>query len=501
VALLGKRAGKPAPRFGIDRSLLDPNLLGAALGDPASWAKWLSVLRAAFALPMSNDDRASFAAIAGDRAPPARPVRELWAVVGRRSGKTRMAAAIACHIGAIEQHKLAPGEVGFVLLLAASKAQASVAFNYVMGYLEASPILAQQIEGVTADEVRLRGNIVIGVHAGSFRTIRGRSLLAVIADETSFWRDESSAQPDVEIFRACAPALAATGGPWVGISTGYRRLGLLFTRWKDFFGVDNDDVLVVQGSSQDFNPSLSSDTIERAKAADPEAAESEWGGGFRADISNFLDDATIEKSIDHGRPLELPPRAEHRYLAFVDPSGGRHDHFTLCIGHREKDLWIADVLRGRAPPFDPTTVVAEYAGLLKDYRVGSVTGDNYSGAWAEQAFKNAGIRYLRSEMPKSQLYLESIPLWMRGAVSIPDHPRLLRELRLLERRASRLGKDVIDHGRNGSDDYANAMCAALVLSAAKNKLPIIPPEAMAWARTPDRKNYGKFGNRTRAVAW
>ena len=36
--------------IGIDRALLDKNLLGAALGDTASWSRWLSVLRAAFGL-------------------------------------------------------------------------------------------------------------------------------------------------------------------------------------------------------------------------------------------------------------------------------------------------------------------------------------------------------------------------------------------------------------------------------------------------------------------
>ena len=471
------------PRFTIDRSLTDRNLLGAALGDPASWARWMAVLKATFALPMSANDRATFAEIAGGRQPPSRPVRELWAVVGRRSGKTRMAAAIAIHIGAIERHQLAPGETGFVLLLAASKAQASIAFNYVKGFLESSPILAQQIELVSAEEIKLKGNIIIGVHAGSYRTIRGRSLLAVVGDEISFWRDETSAAPDLEIFRACAPALAATKGVWIGISTGYRKIGLLYNRWRDHFGQDSDDVLVVQGSSQTFNPSLSTEMIARASAADPEAAESEWGGGFRADISAFLDDATIERAIGYGRPTELPPMSGIRYSAFTDVSGGRHDHFTLCIGHKDKLNWIADVIRGRAPPFDPATVVDEYVALLREYGVTSLVGDNYSGAWAETAFKKAGIKYIRSEAAKSQLYLELLPLFMRGAVSIPNHSRLVRELRLLERRTSRIGKDVIDHGRNGSDDYSNAICGACVTATSRAGPVVVSAEALTWAKT------------------
>jgi hypothetical protein len=450
-------------RIGIDRALLDRNLLGAALGDAASWSRWLSVLRAAFALPMSDADCITFAEVAGDRAPPGQRVNELWCVCGRRSGKTRIAAAISVFIAAIEQHKLASGEVGYVLLLAASRAQASIAFSYVMGFLQNSAILRQQIESMTADEVRLKGNIIIGVHAGSYRTIRGRSLLAVVGDETSFWRDIDSAQPDVEIFRACAPALAATRGLWVGISTGYRRLGLLYQKWRDHYGQDGDDVLVVQGASSTFNLSLDLDMIERAKAADPEAAESEWGGGFRADISAFLDDATIEASVNYSRPLELPPQPGIFYRAFIDASGGRRDHYTVAIAHKDRasGQFVVDVVRGVAPPFDPMQATEGFAKLLRDYHVLSVTGDNFGQEWVQAAWRSCNMRYTKSELPKSQIYLECLPLFTRGLVGLPEHKRLLRELRLLERHTHRSGKDTVDHGKSGSDDYSNVACGVL----------------------------------------
>ena len=88
------------------------------------------------------------------------------------------------------------------------------------------------------------------------------------------------------------------------------------------------------------------------------------------------------------------------------------------------------------PPFDPQSVVSEYASLLKDYKIYSVVGDAYSASWCELAFTKAGIKYIRSEMNKSQLYIEALPLFMRQAISIPNHPKLLRELRLLERPSS-----------------------------------------------------------------
>jgi hypothetical protein len=108
--------------------------------------------------------------------------------------------------------ELAPGETGYVVVLAASKDQAKAIKNYAEGFLRASPMLASSIADVTADEIRLHGGIVIGIHAANYRTIRGRTLLACIFDEVSFWRSEESAQPDLEVYRAVVPALSTTGG-------------------------------------------------------------------------------------------------------------------------------------------------------------------------------------------------------------------------------------------------------------------------------------------------
>ena len=181
----------------------------------------------------------------------------------------------------------------------------------------------------------LRNRVVIGVHAGSFRTVRGRTLLAVVADEVSFWKDESSALPDVETYRACMPSLASTGGMWIGISTPYRRLGLLHQKHRDHFGQDGDDVLVVQGNSKAFNLMLDAMLIESAMAADPESALAEWQGEFRSDIAQFLGDELIDGAVDNGRPLELSPRSNLRYVAFVDPSGGRGDSSRFASATRK----------------------------------------------------------------------------------------------------------------------------------------------------------------------
>lgn len=474
----------PLPHIAIDDALLDDQLLGASLGDDHdSWSAWLCVLRAAYGLPLSRRERKVFKQVAGDRAPPRSRVDELWCVVGRRGGKSRTAASIGVHAACFVPHNLVPGEIGEVAIIAASREQASVIFNYCLGFIQASPLLSQEIEGTTTNEIRLRGNIVIAVRTGSYRTVRGRTLLCAVVDEVAFLRDEASASPDIELYRALLPSLATTRGMFVGISTPYRRAGLLHQKHRDHFGQNDPHVLVVSGPTKLFNPTIDTGVIDRAVASDPEAARAEWDAEFRDDIAAFLDDALIDAAVDPSRPLELAPRPGVDYRCFVDASGGRHDAYTICIAHREGDRFIADVIRGKRPPFDPKTVTQEYAALVKQYHVAKVRGDSYAAEWVATAWRECNVTYERSELVKSALYLEALPLFTRSVVSIPNHPQLIKELRLLERRVHRSGKDVVDHGRNGHDDHSNALAGALHFAANKSKYRYVSD--LSWVGGPD----------------
>ncbi len=129
----------------IDRALTDHRLLGAGFDDLATWRTWRAVLKAAFAVELDDDERAIFASVAGDRQPPTKRVRELWCVVGRRGGKSRMAAALAVYQALFVQYKLARGERGMVLVIAGSMDQAKTVFGYIEGFLQASPTLAKEV--------------------------------------------------------------------------------------------------------------------------------------------------------------------------------------------------------------------------------------------------------------------------------------------------------------------------------------------------------------------
>jgi hypothetical protein len=469
--------------FEIDHALTDQRLLGAALGDLSSWSLWLIVLKAAFGLQLSDSELVTFRKVAGDRAPPGKRVRELWAVVGRRAGKSRMAAALAVFLALFQRHKLAKGETGHVLVLAATADQAKTVFDYASGFIEASEALQREVRSITQHEIRLANDAVIAVHVNNFRTVRGKTILGCVLDETAFWRDESSATPDVETYRAVMPSLVASGGMLIGISTPYRRMGLLHAKHRDHFGVEGDDVLVVQGSSETFRPTLSPALIEAHRASDPEAAPAEWDAEFRSDIAAFLSEDLIELATDLSRPPELPPQQGLQYKCFVDASGGRHDSYTIAIGHKDSGgRFICDVLRGHEPPFDPQEITREYAALAREYGCSKITGDAYSADWITSSYRECNATYLCATKNKSELYLEGLPIFARGLCLLPEHRRLARELRLLERHVSRAGRDRVDHGRGGSDDYANSVFGALHLAMGSGRYRY--PDNMDWVSGP-----------------
>ena len=454
----------------IDRAMRDPNLLGAALGPSASWDTWIAILRAAYGLPLTEAERVAFDAVAGGREPPRKRVRELWCIIGRRSGKSRVAAAVADFIAAFQDHagRLAPGEVGTILVLAASRVQAQTVFNYIRAFFEASPILSQLVDAVTTDEIKLAGNVAIAVHTNNYRTVRGRTLIACIFDEVGFWRDETTSLPDVETYRAVLPALATTGGMLIGISSPYAQRGLLYTKHRDCFGKDDSQVIVVQAGTKVFNPTIDTTIIDQAHREDPEAAAAEWDAKFRGDLSTFVDRAVVERCVDTG-VRERPYDRKFRYVAFCDPSGGAHDSMTLGIAHRENDRSVLDCLREVKPPFAPADVVGEFCRVLNVYKIQSVTGDRYAGSWVSDAFRKEGIRYVASERSRSEIYLDALPQLMGGTASLLDNVRLVGQISQLERRTTRTGRDNIDHMAGASDDLCNAALGAVMHVPSMNR--------------------------------
>jgi hypothetical protein len=483
--------------------LEDPNLLGRDFG-PASWATWKLTLRAGLGELLSDSEAAAFRTIAS-RDPPRRRVRELWLALGRRSGKDSAASALATYLAVfsdLEKH-LRRGERGVVLCLAVDKHQSRLVFNYIRAYFEEIPLLAAMLVSVNDGVIELNNRIDIVVATNNYRSIRGRTVLCAILDECSFWRDETSANPDIEVYSALVPSLITlrdSGAMIVGISSVYRRQGLLYSKFVEHHGKDDDNALFILAPSTTFNPLLTEPgaaaEIERSRALDPARAAAEWDSIWRDDISSLIDPRVLEAACERG-VFERQYNSGTHYVGFTDESGGAGgDASTLSICHRESDgRVVQDLLRVWKPPFKPSQVIAEKAGTLKAYHCTEVTGDRWAGGIPPDLYEQHGIKYVQSSKVTSEIYIDFLHLINSGRVVLLDHQQQKAELLNLERRVSFGGREAIGHPPNSHDDAANACAGACVNASTEPQPWVISDELLRQARTPSRYLSGQSAQR------
>ena len=460
-------------------AMADPALFGPVFGGP-TWAPWRAFVAAVFGLPLDAEGLALYHQATGRTAPPPEPVREAFALCGRRSGKSIVAALLAVFCALFRHYRLAPGETPVILIAAVDKRQAQVILDYCRGLLEASRLTRAEVAQTTAETITLRSGVRIEVRSNNFRSIRGVTCAAAVIDEACFLRDEDSSAPDVELHRALRPALSTTRGLLVAISSPWSKRGLMYQQWRKHHGRDGDPVLTWVAPSAVMNPTLDAAMIEEALTDDPVAAKTEWGAAWRDDLSPFLSQEMVDQVAVPGRH-ELPPVTGLRYAGFLDASGGSQDSFTCAVGHGEdrdgQRVAVLDAIRERPAPFDPADVVREYSRLLKDYGLTTATADRYAGAWVTSAFAEHGVAVEQSAAPKSDLYLGLLPLITSRRCELLDNARLLSQLVNLERRAAASGKQTVSERPGARDDVANAVAGALLATAVPAE-----PGLVTWYR-------------------
>src|SRR5215510_9182395 len=461
-------------KFTIIDAIKDKDTFGSlpAFSNLDTWTSWLTWLTAIYALPMNDSELATYRQCTGRTQPPATQPSEIFTICGRRGGKSFISSITACFIACFSSFKqyLNAGEKAAILVLARDRDQAKIVFSYVSGILHAIPALAAMIEVERADEIELSNGVIIMVKTSDFRAIRGLTVAAAILDEVAFW-DTEGISPDHEVLTALRPATSTIpDAKIIAISTPYSQSGSLYEAYKEHYGKDDEHTLVWVAESRAMNPTLDQAKIDREIERDPDAASAEWMAKFRSDLSAAFSPESLEACTVKGR-IELPASPIIQYQAFVDPSGGKADSFTLAIGHKEDSRAIVDLARAWQPPFDPGVVVGEIAEVLKSYGVLNVTGDNYAGEWPVASFRSHGIAYERCEKNKSELYLAFVPVTNSGGVELPDDKILFNQLRRLERKRGRSGKDTVDHPPRLHDDLANSVAGVsyLLLNAEKSQ--------------------------------
>lgn len=444
-----------------------------------SWAPWRTLAKCIDGAPLDRDEQALYEQCTGRTRALTEPPSETWIIVGRRGGKSRVGGAAAVRAAA-RRYPLAPGEQAVVGLAAADREQARVLLGYATAPFRAAdelrPLVASRsswaaLRSLVSRETRwsidLKTETTIEVRAAHFGRIRGRTYALAVADEAAFWQAEDGSNPASEVLAAIRPGLATLHGQLLVITTPFSKSGPVFDAYRRYWGVDDPRVLVWQAGTRVMNPLIPQALVEEALARDPEAAKAEWLGLFRDDLSALVTDAALRACVDAGRGL-LEPSPGLTYLCFVDPAtGSGQDSMTMALAHREPTTGVAvvDGVGEARPPFDPSAVVMQIAGMVRAYRVPCVYGDGFAKGWTGALFEQAALPYRVSPLTKSEIYLTGLAAINSRRIRLPDEPRLLAQIAGLVRKPTAAGRESVDHAaRAGAhDDVANAALGAAAL--------------------------------------
>ena len=181
-------------------------------------------------------DESLYAELFGDSQyfPPEAQGTVAW-LKGARMGGSYLCALRLLHLALITPLNLAPGEEAFAVMVAPDKKTAAQPYRFICGLIEETPHLRALIVGELGrenfvlqrpDGSRIRFEVLAASAGGS--SLRGRSYVGVLLDESSFFRDsDSGVINDLELYRAVAPRIV-TGGQLMIISTAWARTGLLW---------------------------------------------------------------------------------------------------------------------------------------------------------------------------------------------------------------------------------------------------------------------------------
>jgi hypothetical protein len=180
----------------------------------------------------------------------------------------------------------------------------------------------------------------------------------------------------------------------------------------------------------------------------------------------FLDQGAVLDAIVDGRRY-LPYDSSRRYVAFCDMSGGSNDDATLGIAHKEGKQIILDRIESQAgkPPFNPRKAVSKFAGIIKEYGLSLVHGDNYAGETFKADFAACDIGYRSCPLSASDLYEEFEPKLNAGEIELLDIQKLQEQLLCLVVKGTKVTHPSGDH-----DDWANACAGAIWAARGKGQI-------------------------------
>lgn len=378
---------------------------------------------------------------------PHEPRRVVGVQAGGRGGKTsRLLATKALHAAwTVPLPTLAQGEHAVSLIVSSEMVFARQALSFCAGYARASPVLSSAlVDDPGTDSLTLRrpdgAYVDIRVRAAGTRGKGGRAFTLVFAgfDEACFFYDDSGAVNDREIYRACIQRIVPGGQLWMVSTPWIDGEGLLEEKLAADFGV-HDQMLAVRGiGTRVLNPSWDPDgSLEASlRADDPDNAEREIDAKpLVGGSAKFFASAAIDAAVERSRPFVRPFVRGTSYGAGGDIGLTRNSSALAIVGRDGENYHLArldEIKPARGMPLKVEAVTAAFAPVLVEYQTGSLATDSHHRDDANLELAKHGrsaVAVPEGQQGKAEMFVLTRKLLHEGRIQLPDHPRLVRQLR------------------------------------------------------------------------
>jgi phage terminase large subunit-like protein len=375
--------------------------------------------------------------------------REVVLALGRRSGKSLMAALVAVHDAAFRDltASLRAGERRHVVCVASSREQARLLLDYCRELIDGSPLLKETVASDTGDSIAIRqpatgADVIIRALPCSARAGRGLAISTLVADELSHWTSDSEGyQCQDRVISSLRPALAQFKGDgrMLVLSTPWGRSDLFFRLYEQASSGQHPDMLAVSLPTWKMNPTLDRAFFDSEQAKDPETFLGEYGAKFLASGASFLEHERVMACVDVDR-FELSPDNVVSPVAAFDASFSKDPSALAIVGRdpdERKQLRLA-LVRSWRPDGDDlgfSAVLDEVASICKSYAVRTILVDQHASVPVREYLTRQGIyaeERTLSAPSKTAIFGCLKALIYSGRLELYGHEELLSELQRLE---------------------------------------------------------------------
>src|SRR5512143_2515239 len=196
--------------------LQDPSLFGGLPGftNLSTWRPWLTFLSALYGLPLPPEEAERFCRHTGRPAyePPRGGWKEAVCIVGRQSGKSRIAALVASYEAVMASEQLDRTELYALMVSQDHRAAMRTILRYATVPFESVPVLSRSVVGRTSDSLTLDSGVILAAYPCRPAAVRGLRARVVVLDELAYYQSGEGIATDVEMLRAVRPTVATTGG-------------------------------------------------------------------------------------------------------------------------------------------------------------------------------------------------------------------------------------------------------------------------------------------------